>query len=79
MCGLVILCFVVKINPDNVATPIAASLGDLMMLVVLAMVSTALWFTRGTAHLRFPACASSPPLAAHGRTARVVELVQTRT
>ena len=47
ICGLVIVCFLVKINPDNVATPIAASLGDLFMLVVLAGLSSALYYTAG--------------------------------
>lgn len=28
-----------RINPDNVATPIAASLGDLTTLTLLAMIS----------------------------------------
>ena len=32
-----------KINPDNVATPIAASLGDLTTLLILACVSSALY------------------------------------
>ena len=32
-----------NINPDNVATPIAASLGDLITLSLLAAVSTLLY------------------------------------
>ncbi|GAA6006484.1 hypothetical protein JCM11491_004980 [Sporobolomyces phaffii] len=35
MCALVVLCRRFKINPDNVATPIAAMLGDVVTLVIL--------------------------------------------
>ena len=59
MCFLVIVCFTFKVNPDNVATPIAASLGDLMMLVVLALVSTGLCLTNGM----------SAPMAPRGQRA----------
>ena len=34
-----------SINPDNVATPIAASLGDLTTLTLLANISSMLYFT----------------------------------
>ncbi|GAA5903896.1 SLC41A family transporter [Sporobolomyces salmoneus] len=35
MCGLVVLCRRFRINPDNVSTPIAAVLGDVVTLVIL--------------------------------------------
>lgn len=37
----------VGINPDNVATPIAASLGDLVTLYLLARVSSMFFCHRG--------------------------------
>lgn len=43
MIGVIIGSRKVGINPDNVATPIAASLGDLITLSLLAGVSTALY------------------------------------
>ncbi|XP_030275380.1 solute carrier family 41 member 1 [Sparus aurata] len=43
MIGVIIASRKVGINPDNVATPIAASLGDLITLSLLAGVSTGLY------------------------------------
>lgn len=43
MIGVIIGSRKVGINPDNVATPIAASLGDLITLSLLAGVSTTLY------------------------------------
>ncbi|KAG9284767.1 hypothetical protein G9A89_000916 [Geosiphon pyriformis] len=37
MCGLVILCRRYRINPDNIACPMASSLGDLITLVILSL------------------------------------------
>lgn len=37
----------VKINPDNVATPIAASLGDLITLSLLASIAHGLYQIKG--------------------------------
>lgn len=37
-----------NINPDNVATPIAASLGDITSLLLCSLTATALYDTRGT-------------------------------
>lgn len=48
MIGVIIGSRKVGINPDNVATPIAASLGDLITLSLLAGVSSALYQYRGT-------------------------------
>ncbi|RUP44911.1 hypothetical protein BC936DRAFT_148872, partial [Jimgerdemannia flammicorona] len=39
MCALVILCRWAKINPDNIACPMASSLGDVITLIILAVVS----------------------------------------
>lgn len=43
MIGVIIGSKKVGINPDNVATPIAASLGDLITLSLLAGVSSILY------------------------------------
>ncbi|XP_034092467.1 solute carrier family 41 member 1 [Gymnodraco acuticeps] len=43
MIGVIIAARKVGINPDNVATPIAASLGDLITLSLLAGISTGLY------------------------------------
>ncbi|KAJ8371345.1 hypothetical protein SKAU_G00113730 [Synaphobranchus kaupii] len=43
MIGVIIASRRVGINPDNVATPIAASLGDLITLALLAGISTGLY------------------------------------
>ena len=43
MIGVIIGSRKVGINPDNVATPIAASLGDLITLALLAGISTGLY------------------------------------
>jgi len=42
MCSLVVLSRKWRINPDNIATPLAASLGDLLSLVLLGLVSAVL-------------------------------------
>ena len=42
---VVVLSHKCNINPDNVATPIAASLGDLTTLALLAHISNFLFFT----------------------------------
>ena len=47
MVGVVLLSRKMKINPDNVATPIAASLGDLITLTLLAGVSSLLYSAIG--------------------------------
>jgi hypothetical protein len=40
---LICLCRVLKVNPDNVATPIAASLGDVTTLSLLAWIADLLY------------------------------------
>lgn len=47
MIGVIIGSKKLGINPDNVATPIAASLGDLITLSLLAAVSSTLYDHRG--------------------------------
>lgn len=47
MVGVIIGSRKVGINPDNVATPIAASLGDLITLSLLAGVSSFLFRFKG--------------------------------
>ncbi|XP_045481929.1 solute carrier family 41 member 1-like isoform X2 [Harmonia axyridis] len=46
--GVIVLSRYVHINPDNVATPIAASLGDITSLTLLSLVSTVLYDSIGT-------------------------------
>ncbi|KAI9031270.1 hypothetical protein DFJ74DRAFT_702293 [Hyaloraphidium curvatum] len=41
MCALVIGCHYLRLDPDNIATPIAATLGDLVTLWILAGISHA--------------------------------------
>lgn len=48
MIGVVILSRKCHINPDNVATPIAASLGDLTTLALLALVASFLYTRLGS-------------------------------
>lgn len=50
MIGVIIASRKVGINPDNVATPIAASLGDLITLSLLAGISTGLYKELGKTH-----------------------------
>jgi len=45
MCVIVIVCHLFRINPDNVSTPIAASMGDLCTLVILALLGGALYLS----------------------------------
>ena len=52
MVGVVLLSRRMKVNPDNVATPIAASLGDLITLALLAGVSSVLYSAIGESALR---------------------------
>ncbi|XP_072136329.1 solute carrier family 41 member 1 isoform X3 [Mobula birostris] len=47
----------VGINPDNVATPIAASLGDLITLSLLAFISSSLYQHLGTVYVAPSVCA----------------------
>lgn len=47
MVGVVMLSRKFHVNPDNVATPVAASLGDLSTVSLLAAVSTVLYYTLG--------------------------------
>ncbi|XP_035237995.1 solute carrier family 41 member 1-like isoform X2 [Anguilla anguilla] len=57
MIGVIIGSRKVGINPDNVATPIAASLGDLITLSLLAGVSSALYQYRDVWYLSPLVCA----------------------
>ncbi|KAJ3027525.1 UNVERIFIED_CONTAM: hypothetical protein HDU68_003656 [Siphonaria sp. JEL0065] len=42
MCGTVVVCRILNMDPDNIATPVAASLGDLITLLLLAAIATGL-------------------------------------
>ncbi|XP_063282343.1 solute carrier family 41 member 3 isoform X1 [Pelobates fuscus] len=60
--GIVMICVIivsrkVGVNPDNVATPIAASLGDLITLSLLAGISSTLYSYRDYQYLSPAICA----------------------
>ncbi|XP_022122376.2 solute carrier family 41 member 1 [Pieris rapae] len=48
MIGVIVVSKKLNINPDNVATPIAASLGDLTTLALLSWISSMLYRSLGT-------------------------------
>ncbi|BGP38066.1 hypothetical protein JCM10449v2_001993 [Rhodotorula kratochvilovae] len=48
MCSLVVLCRRFRINPDNIATPIASALGDMVTLVILGGLSSLFIIFMGT-------------------------------
>ncbi|XP_070095443.1 solute carrier family 41 member 3-like [Equus caballus] len=50
------------INPDNIATPLAASLGDLVTLSILAFVSSFFYKHRDSRHLTLLVCIGSTAL-----------------
>lgn len=56
MIGVIIASRKIGINPDNVATPIAASLGDLITLSLLAGISTGLYKELGNGDLYLLGC-----------------------
>ncbi|CAE6411485.1 unnamed protein product [Rhizoctonia solani] len=47
MCSIVLLCRRFKLNPDNIAPPIASCLGDLVTLTLTALTSTLFFYTSG--------------------------------
>lgn len=48
MCALVVVARQTGLNPDNIASPLAASLGDLLTLVVVGLISSSLLHFEGT-------------------------------
>ncbi|PRQ73927.1 hypothetical protein AAT19DRAFT_15494, partial [Rhodotorula toruloides] len=48
MCSTVIMCRRFRVNPDNIATPLAAALGDLVTLVILGVLSSLFILFMGT-------------------------------
>lgn len=52
MVGVIIGSKKIGINPDNVATPIAASFGDLITLAILAFVGQGLYDCSGKKNWR---------------------------
>lgn len=52
--GVIVLSRHCHINPDNVATPIAASLGDITSLALLSWVSTLLYESIGNPVISYP-------------------------
>lgn len=51
MCGLVLLCFKYKINPANVAAPMASSMGDLLTLFLMWITGNFLFRNLETAYI----------------------------
>ena len=47
MIVVIVISYIVRINPDNVATPIAASLGDLVTLGLLSVIANWLYDISG--------------------------------
>ncbi|CAE6434380.1 unnamed protein product [Rhizoctonia solani] len=47
MCSTVLLCRRFKLDPDNIAPPIASCLGDLVTLTLTALTSTLFFYTSG--------------------------------
>ncbi|KAG8764231.1 hypothetical protein FRC11_011247 [Ceratobasidium sp. 423] len=47
MCSIVLLCRRFKLDPDNIAPPIASCLGDLVTLTLTALTSTLFFYTSG--------------------------------
>ncbi|TNY18842.1 hypothetical protein DMC30DRAFT_354856, partial [Rhodotorula diobovata] len=48
MCSLVVLCRRFRVNPDNIATPVASALGDMVTLVILGGLSSLFIIFMGT-------------------------------
>ncbi|GAA5890368.1 hypothetical protein JCM6882_008810 [Rhodosporidiobolus microsporus] len=48
MCSIVILCRRFRINPDNISTPLASALGDMVTLVILGLLSSLFIIFMGT-------------------------------
>ncbi|GAA5835358.1 hypothetical protein JCM9279_004518 [Rhodotorula babjevae] len=48
MCSLVVLCRRFHVNPDNIATPVASALGDMVTLVILGGLSSLFILFMGT-------------------------------
>lgn len=47
MCSVVLLCRRYKLDPDNIAPPLASCLGDLVTLTLTALTSTMFFYTSG--------------------------------
>lgn len=62
MIGVIIGSRKIGINPDNVATPIAASLGDLITLALLSGISWGLYLERGEAEATGGVTRADPPV-----------------
>lgn len=62
MIGVIFLSHYVKINPDNVATPIAAALGDLVTLGLLSLLAQGI-YNIGSMSLQSPYLLLCSPLA----------------
>lgn len=50
---IVIFSIYFKVNPDNIATPMAASLGDITSILIISLLATELYKTIGKNNLLF--------------------------
>lgn len=51
MIGVIYSSQKIKMNPDNVATPLAASIGDIVSLTVLSAIASQLYKILGMLHM----------------------------
>lgn len=65
MVGVIVGSKKTGINPDNVATPIAASFGDLITLAILAWISQGLYKCLGRSYLYYTCICSDRITRSH--------------
>ena len=72
MIGVIVVSHIARINPDNVATPIAASLGDLVTLGLLSLIANWLYDLSGEfgPSLMLPVLTVLLPLVVYSHTLR---------
>jgi solute carrier family 41 len=52
--AVILITHKIKLNPDNLATPLAASIGDVVALSLLAFISSFLFEIIGKKHYKLP-------------------------
>lgn len=53
MIGVIFASHKIKMNPDNVATPLAASIGDIVSLSLLSLIASAIYEIVGKSHVSY--------------------------
>ena len=69
--AIVVFAHRIKLNPDNLATPLAASLGDLVTLAILSSIGTVFYSTRNSSVQR-----SCVNIAPHNQMANTCNIVR---